>query len=474
VLPAPVDWPYIGQLFKNANAWLELAPIPHPAVTIPTGVVLALLLLWIVIRLVRWRRGAPAELPTKPKRAAKPVVEEEPEEELTDEEIEAQLAGGELTPEEEAELIAEAEAAGEVEEVAEEEEAAPELPAAAELEAVTPPEAAEGAVEAIEEVPEEEVVEEAPPVEEPKISFFARLRQGLAKTAGGLVGRIDKLIRGRKIDAAFFDELEEILFTADLGPTAAQKLLTTLQARVKEEKVEDAEAIRTMLKDEIKRILAPHQAPLDTTQQKPFVIMVVGVNGVGKTTTIGKVANMTVKDGRTVIMGAADTFRAAADEQLTIWSQRVGAEIVKQKPGADPAAVAYDTVQAAVNRGVDVVIVDTAGRLHTKHNLMEELKKVKRVMAKVQDTAPHEVLLVLDANTGQNAIAQAKTFHEALGLTGIILTKLDGTAKGGCIVGICDELAIPVRYIGIGERMDDLRPFNADDFVEALFEAAEG
>ncbi|NLH48234.1 MAG: signal recognition particle-docking protein FtsY [Myxococcales bacterium] len=450
--------------------------------------------LWIVIRLVRHRRAAAPEAVAAAEKAvvAEPEeIEESEEPELSDAEIEAELlaeeeAPGEAAveevaaePEREPQPVAGPKKAESIEDVADavEEELEIVLDSDGEIEAIDAFESAGAAAEEIEEIEVVPVpakrkkgVEEEP---EPKLSLFARLRRGLSKTAGGLVGRIDKLISGRKIDADFFAELEEILFTADLGPMTAEKLLTALETRAREEKIQDAAAIRDILKDEIRKILEPHQRPLEFDAAKPYVIMVVGVNGVGKTTTIGKLAKMITTSGKTVIMGAADTFRAAADEQLTIWAERVGADIVRQKAGSDPAAVAFDSVQAAVNRSVDVVIVDTAGRLHTKHNLMEELKKVKRVMAKVQPEEPHEVLLILDANTGQNAISQAKSFHESLGLTGIILTKLDGTAKGGCIVGICDELAVPVRYIGIGERMDDLRPFEARDFVEALFETAE-
>jgi fused signal recognition particle receptor len=467
-------WPQVGPFFTQLNELLEQTGIIHGPVTVPFGVILALVFLWIVIRLVRRRRavgeGEPAAAieEAAEKEIEEPEFEEEAEEGVSDEDIEAELAAAA----EEAEELEEPEPVKlppppKPKPVPPPPPPPPKPVAEPRPKPVPPPPPPPPAPKPIEIAP-------PPPEVEPKLSLFARLRKGLSKTAGGLVGRVDQLIRGRRIDAAFFDELEEILFTADLGPTTANKLLQRLQERVREEKIEDAEAVRGILKDEIKKILLPHQAPLELKSAKPFVIMVVGVNGVGKTTTIGKLANMAIKDGLSVVMGAADTFRAAADEQLTIWAERVGAEIIKQKSGADPAAVAYDSVQAAVNRSLDVVIVDTAGRLHTKHNLMEELKKVQRVMAKVKDTAPHETLLILDANTGQNAIAQAKTFHEALGLTGLILTKLDGTAKGGCIVGICDELAVPVRYIGIGERMDDLRPFNAEDFVEALFEAAEG
>ena len=438
----PTQWPTVGPFFAALNQVLERSGVIHGPVSIPLMGLMALLFLWILFRLIRRRRAGEAE----PVEAAAPeAVEPEAEEEELPDEERGELSDEEIEAELQAELGAEAEPAEAVE-VAEPEEIAPPPPP-------PPP------------------VEEAPL--EPKISFFARLRRGLSKTAGGLVGRVDTLVRGRRVDRDLLAELEEILFTADLGPTTAEKLLNVVQDRVREEKIEDAERIREILKGEIRRILKPHEAPLEVSGDRPFVIMVVGVNGVGKTTTIGKIASKLAKEGHSVIFGAADTFRAAADEQLTIWAERVGAEIIRQKSGADPSAVAYDAVQAAVNRQVDIVIVDTAGRLHTKHNLMEELKKVKRVMAKVHPSAPQEILLVLDANTGQNAIAQALSFHEALGLTGLILTKLDGTAKGGCIVGICDELAVPIRFIGIGEKLDDLRPFNADDFVEALF-ADEG
>jgi len=455
----PTTWPTVGAFFEAIDRFLEASPLINGPVSIPLSAVLALLLLWGLLRLVRLR-AASGEAQS---------VETAPDEDIQDAEITEETTGvmepepTAVHPEPKLEAV---EAPAEL--VAEDQPSDEEIEA--ELEAV--------ADEVFEEVlPEEIVVEPEPepePKPAPKLSLFARLRKGLTKTAGGLVGRIDQLVRGRKIDDEFFEELEEILFTADLGPTTAEKLLTHLQERVREENIEDAVMIRDILQEEIAKILRPHEAPLDVESSKPFIVMVVGVNGVGKTTTIGKIAKKFADEGKRVIFGAADTFRAAADEQLQVWADRAGAEIIKQKPGADPAAVAYDTVQAAVNREVDLAIIDTAGRLHTKHNLMEELKKIKRVMSKLDAAAPHEVLLVLDANTGQNAIQQAKSFHEALGLTGLILTKLDGTAKGGCIVGICDELEVPVRYIGIGEQMDDLRPFIADDFVQALFEAAKG
>jgi len=448
----PTLWPHIGPYLQAFNEVMENTGLPNATVSIPLTAVLVLLFSWILLRLVHRRRKIEATIERR-KAAGEPVeeaaaeaIEEEPvEEEVEAEEIVEELEEGEeaLSDEQiEAELAAEA-----LEAEAEDVEPEPEPV----VEVVPPP--------------------PPPPVEEkPKLSLFARLKQGLAKTAGGLVGRIDSVLRGRKIDQDLFDELEEVLFTADLGPTTADKLLTAVQDRVREEKIEDAMLIHDLLKEEMGKILEPIAKPLEVVDGKPYVIMVVGVNGVGKTTTIGKIASKLTHDGKSVIMGAADTFRAAADEQLTIWAERVDAEIIRQKSGADPSAVAYDAVQAAVNRAVDVVIVDTAGRLHTKHNLMEELKKIKRVMDKVHPGSPHEVLLVLDANTGQNGIAQAKSFNEALGLTGIILTKLDGTAKGGCIVGISDELQVPIRFIGIGEQIDDLRPFVAQDFVNALFD----
>jgi fused signal recognition particle receptor len=304
-----------------------------------------------------------------------------------------------------------------------------------------------------------------------KEGLFARLKQSLSKTRAGFTGKLDNLLFGKKeIDDHLLEELEEILFTSDLGVATTQELIRRVQERVARKELDQPDKLRTALKDEIRRFVdvpeAAHKGP-DTGE--PLVIMVIGVNGVGKTTTIGKVAHLFKEEGKSVVLVAADTFRAAAIEQLQIWGERVGAEVVKQKEGSDPSAVVFDALSAALSRNVEVVLIDTAGRLHTKSNLMDELEKIYRISGRKLPGAPHEVWLVLDATTGQNAIAQAEIFHKALGITGIILTKLDGTAKGGIVVGICHQLKIPIRFIGLGEKMDDLRPFHASDFVEALF-----
>lgn len=304
-----------------------------------------------------------------------------------------------------------------------------------------------------------------------KKGFFNRLRSSLKKTHEILVTPVDELVLGRKkIDEDTFEGLEEILITSDVGPQAALDLIDRVQKRVKHGQYNKIDLIRDNLKEEILEILSARQEPLNTSLAKPFVIMVIGVNGSGKTTTIAKLAGQLKSQGKEVLLAAADTFRAAGIEQLEIWGNRTGCEVIKQKKGADPSAVAYDAVHAARARNADVLIIDTAGRLHTKVNLMEELKKSKRIIEREYPGAPHEILLVLDSTTGQNAISQAKIFRESIGCTGIVLTKLDGSAKGGVIVGICEELEIPIRYIGIGEQMDDLREFNAKDFVEALFD----
>lgn len=310
-----------------------------------------------------------------------------------------------------------------------------------------------------------------PAAEEKKSGFLTRLRSQLKKTHEILVTPVDELVLGKKkIDEETFENLEEILITSDVGPRAALDLIERVQKKVKYGEYDKADRIRNYLKDEILQILAARQQSLDTSKATPFVIITLGVNGSGKTTTIAKLANQFQSEGKKVLLAAADTFRAAAIEQLEVWGGRLGCDVIKQKKGSDPSAVAFDAVHAAKARKADVLIIDTAGRLHTKVNLIEELKKIKRIIEREHPGAPHESLLVLDATTGQNAISQAKTFRETLGYTGIILTKLDGSAKGGVIVGICDELEIPIRYIGIGEQMDDLREFNAREFVDALFD----
>lgn len=323
------------------------------------------------------------------------------------------------------------------------------------------------------EPPPPPVAPDAPPPEEDasepeterRGGYFGRLRQRLTKTRQGLSEGFGRILTGRrKIDAAVLEEIEELLITADVGVQTA----TDLIGRISAAKVADADALNGVLRAEVLAILARH-APPPRPAARPHVIMVVGVNGVGKTTTIGKLAARFTAQGRSVLIAAADTFRAAAADQLAIWAERAGAGIIRHRDGTDPAAVAFDAVEAALARQTDVVIVDTAGRLHTKVNLMEEVKKVKRSIAKRLPEAPHEVLLVLDATTGQNAVAQAQLFHQALGVTGIALTKLDGTAKGGIVIAICQAFSIPLQYIGIGESIEDLQDFVPERFVAALF-----
>lgn len=302
--------------------------------------------------------------------------------------------------------------------------------------------------------------------------LFKRLRQGLTKTRDSIAGRLDRLLLGRKeITGELLEELEEILFTSDIGVATTQKLIDAVQDKVKRKELSDPAKIKASLKEQMQVFLeAPSPERRTPAPGQPLVAMVIGVNGVGKTTTIGKAAHRFRSEGKKVLLVAADTFRAAAVEQLCVWARRAEVDVVRQETGADPSAVVFDALSAAVSRGVDVVLVDTAGRLHTKQSLMDELRKIHRVTGKKLTGAPHEVWLVLDATTGQNAISQARMFHEALGVTDIILTKLDGTAKGGIVVGICHELGLPIRFIGIGEDIEDLRPFDPSDFIEAIFD----
>ncbi len=300
------------------------------------------------------------------------------------------------------------------------------------------------------------------------MKFFERLKEGLAKTKKGFIEKVETLFTGRKIDEEALEELEEILITADVGTKAAGEIMASLREKIKRGEVKDADSLKEAMKKEMVLILGqPH--PLVVHGNQPFVILAVGVNGVGKTTTIGKLANRFRSEGLSVLLAAGDTFRAAGIEQLEIWADRAGAQFVKHKSGSDPAAVAFDAIEAARHRGIDIVIIDTAGRLHTKSPLMEELKKVKRVIEKAMPGAPQEILLVVDATTGQNALRQADMFNQVIGVTGIALTKLDGTAKGGIVFAIKKDFGIPVQLIGIGERLDDLRDFNPEEFVEALF-----
>ena len=332
--------------------------------------------------------------------------------------------------------------------------------------------AAEAAEEAVIVVPVEEQAEEETVQEQEKPTkegFFARLKRSLLKTKENLGSGFISLFRGKKIDDDLFEELEEQLLIADVGVETTRKIITNLTEGASRKQLRDAEALYGLLKDEMGEILAKVDEPLNIEGKTPFVILMVGVNGVGKTTTIGKLARQFEQQGKSVMLAAGDTFRAAAVEQLQVWGQRNNIPVIAQHTGADSASVIFDAIQAAKARNVDVLIADTAGRLQNKSHLMEELKKIVRVMKKLDVDAPHEVMLTIDASTGQNAISQAKLFHEAVGLTGITLTKLDGTAKGGVIFSVADQFGIPIRYIGVGERIEDLRPFKAGDFIEALF-----
>ncbi|MDC9582288.1 signal recognition particle-docking protein FtsY [Xenorhabdus sp. PR6a] len=302
-----------------------------------------------------------------------------------------------------------------------------------------------------------------------KEGFFARLKRSLVKTRQNFGSGFLGLFRGKKIDDDLFEELEEHLLIADVGVETTRKIITSLTGSASRKELKDAEALYAKLKEEMSAILAKVDKPLAIENKSPYVILMVGVNGVGKTTTIGKLARQFQSQGKSVMLAAGDTFRAAAVEQLQVWGERNKIPVIAQHTGADPASVIFDAIQSAKAKGVDVLIADTAGRLQNKAHLMEELKKIVRVMKKLDEEAPHEIMLTLDASTGQNAVSQAKLFHEAVGLTGISLTKLDGTAKGGVIFAIADQFEIPIRYIGVGEGIEDLRPFKADDFIEALF-----
>jgi fused signal recognition particle receptor len=304
-----------------------------------------------------------------------------------------------------------------------------------------------------------------------RTGFFDALKRGLAKTRALLVKDVDDIILGDKvIDQNLYDELEEVLITSDVGPAFTHELMEKIKEQVKRKELDKAELLKKVLRDTVQDILMKKEVPFPIPRGGLTTIMVVGVNGTGKTTTIGKLAHRFKEEGARVIMAAADTFRAAAIEQLEIWSRRVEVPLIKQKIDSDPAAVVFDAIHAATSRNANIVIIDTAGRLHTKVNLMEELKKMKRIIGRELPDSSHEIWLVLDATTGQNAITQARMFHDEIGVTGIIITKLDGTAKGGVIIRIARDLDIPILFIGVGEGLDDLRAFKSREFVEALFE----
>lgn len=373
----------------------------------------------------------PESAPIEEEPQAEEIAEEEAEAPLTDEELEA-LALAEASPDQ-------------VEEQSEPADTVSDLPLAAAP--IFPQE------------------QERPTRE----GFFARLKRSLVKTRQNLGTGFISLFRGKKIDDELFEELEEQLLIADVGVETTRRIINNLTQQASRKQLRDAEALYGLLKAEMASILHNVDAPLEVTGKTPFVILMVGVNGVGKTTTIGKLARQYQAQGKSVMLAAGDTFRAAAVEQLQVWGERNAIPVVAQHTGADSASVIFDAIQAAKARNVDVLIADTAGRLQNKSHLMEELKKITRVMKKLDVDAPHEVMLTIDASTGQNAISQTKLFHEAVGLTGITLTKLDGTAKGGVIFSVADQFGIPIRYIGVGEGIEDLRPFKAEDFIEALF-----
>jgi fused signal recognition particle receptor len=411
-----------SSLLGALGAWIAAHPV---------GALLAAAALPLLATLLsEWLPKAPPSLPPEPRPA--PAPPERDEEDTETRPVEHTLE------------VESAAAAAAVEEVA----AAPEVPAAVEEVAAAPAAPAPAA-----------------PAEPPR----ARLRDRLRLTSEALVGRLGGVLSGRVVDADLLEELEMLLMSADLGVHSADALLGELRQRASGA---DAETVRALLRDAILeklRRVEPEAGSGLALRGRPHVILVLGVNGSGKTTTIGKLAARHVARGHKVVLGAGDTFRAAAIEQLQAWGQRVGCEVIAGQPGGDPSAVAFDAVKAAVAREVDVAIVDTAGRLQTKKPLMEELGKLARVIGKSMEGAPHETLLVLDANTGQNAISQARLFTEVAGVTGLVLTKLDGTAKGGVIVGLADEFGIPVKYVGVGEAVEDLRDFDAEEFVDALF-----
>jgi len=314
--------------------------------------------------------------------------------------------------------------------------------------------------------PAEPAAEPAPEVDREAREAYAA---GLAKTRGGFVARLGKLFGKKKIDAQTLDELEEVLFTADIGPRAADRIFQAVKSGLSRDELDDPARIWDQIRKTSRDILSVDAPPLDLAARRPFVVLVLGVNGVGKTTTIGKLAQKWRLDGKKVLLAAGDTYRAAATEQLEVWAERADVPIVRGKPNGDPSSVIFDAIKKGVDEGFEIVICDTAGRLHSNAGLMDELKKLRRVATKAMPGAPHETWMVLDATTGQNAISQAKTFKADMEISGIVLTKLDGSAKGGVVLGICDELKVPVRFVGVGEKIGDLRPFDPSAFVDALY-----
>lgn len=327
--------------------------------------------------------------------------------------------------------------------------------------------------EAEDEREDEEEEEEEDEVAPADAEAAAAYKAGLAKTRGGFVAKLGKLFSKKQIDAATVDELEEVLFTADIGPRAADRIFQSVKSGLSKSDLENPQKIWKQIKKTCREILSVDAKPLELSSKKPFVLLILGVNGVGKTTTIGKLATKWKDEGKKVLLAAGDTFRAGATQQLEQWSLRAGVDIVKGKEAGDPSSVIFDAIKKGVDEGYDLVICDTAGRLQTNSGLMDELKKLRRVSDKAMSGAPHETWMVLDATTGQNAISQAKTFKADMEISGIVLTKLDGSAKGGVVLGICDELKVPVRFVGVGEKKEDLRPFDPNAFVEGLFADAE-
>nr|WP_159464850.1 signal recognition particle-docking protein FtsY [Scandinavium goeteborgense] len=440
VVVAPVEEPRVDAE-PEAVIEHEALPLPEeiaeeePAVVIEEEAVVA--------HQVQAEEATPVETVVEETAAEEPAVEEAPVEETVAEDVveEEDFADVELSDDE------------------------------LEAQALAAADAAENAIDAPEETAEEASDPQTQQEQErpTKEGFFARLKRSLLKTKENLGSGFISLFRGKKIDDDLFEELEEQLLIADVGVETTRKIIANLTEGASRKQLRDAEALYGLLKDEMSEILAKVEEPLNIEGKTPFVILMVGVNGVGKTTTIGKLARQFEQQGKSVMLAAGDTFRAAAVEQLQVWGQRNDIPVIAQHTGADSASVIFDAIQAAKARNVDVLIADTAGRLQNKSHLMEELKKIVRVMKKLDEDAPHEIMLTIDASTGQNAISQAKLFHEAVGLTGITLTKLDGTAKGGVIFSVADQFGIPIRYIGVGERIEDLRPFKSDDFIEALF-----